>query len=488
MLLEEYRRVSRVGKRKLKDETAEDAKSKGKTGSVLISPELQRQTIDQWATPRGHELRQNEAELDVSGGKMERAILDGCLERIRNHESDGLVVAKLNRFARTLLGGLEVIKQIHEAGGVFYAVDLDVDFSTPIGKTILTIMLRIGEMERELKRDDWADAQSWAIVENSVWINANIPIGYDRTPEKSLIPNADAPHVHKAFKMRGTGSAIADIQRYLEANCPLSDGRIWTYKRVIDLFPKRVYRGETRHGETCNPDSHEPIVTEAQWQAANAIPKRTVSRTSNPSLLHGLIRCAGCGYIMSPSSVPQRPLKDGTEKPNLLIYTCRRIHQRKKCPAPSMIVRHLADDYIQQAWREGMAGLKLEGTEATAELDTVQNELDALEAELGEHLADTDLRAAVGPQRYRAATESRLKAIADVRGQLVALSAKASTNGSPNAISYDDLTLDERHDVLAGSVDVILCRRAPKGTIAPDRLRILWRGDTKDDMTFPATW
>jgi site-specific DNA recombinase len=487
MLLDAYVRVSRKGKRKTQEEIEADG-TLDESARLLVSPELQTSKIDRWANGHDHQLVYHEPEIDVSGSKMQRKILDKIIQRIKNGETEGIIVAKLNRFARTLIGGLQVIKEIEEAGGVFVAVDQDFDTSTPMGKTILVLMLRLAEQELEERREGWTEAQSRAIG-NHVWMNPHIPIGYERTmPEKSLILSADAPHVRKAFKMRGTGSAVADIERYLAKHCPLEHDRIWTYKRVIDLFPKRVYRGETRHGDILNPESHEAIVTEAEWQAANAIPKRTVSRTSNPSLLHGLIRCAGCGYIMSPSSVPQRPLKDGTQKPNLLIYTCRRVHQKKKCPAPSMIVRHLADEYVEQAWREGMAGLTLEGSEATEEFDTAQDELDALEAELAEHLADTGLRAAVGAQRYRSATETRLKAIADVRARLVTLSAKASTNGSANAFSYDDLTLDERHDVLAGSVDVILCRRAPKGTTAPDRLRILWRGDAKDDMTFPATW
>jgi DNA invertase Pin-like site-specific DNA recombinase len=89
MKLDEYRRVSQVG---------------GREGEGFPEPELQQQGIANYARVHGHTVTPNPEELDVSGGKLSRPILDRIMERIRNGESDGLIVNDLDRYSRDVLG------------------------------------------------------------------------------------------------------------------------------------------------------------------------------------------------------------------------------------------------------------------------------------------------------------------------------------------------------------------------------------------------
>src|SRR3954466_6122163 len=86
-----YIRVSRVGDR---------------SGESYISPDVQQRAIEAWAAERAVELVLHEPEENVSGGTMDRPVFNRLMERIRAKESGGLVVYKLDRFARTLVGGL----------------------------------------------------------------------------------------------------------------------------------------------------------------------------------------------------------------------------------------------------------------------------------------------------------------------------------------------------------------------------------------------
>ena len=47
------------------------------------------------------------------------------------------------------------------------------------------------------------------------------------------------------------------------------DNEHWTVASVGTIVRNRVYLGEARAGKIVNPDAHEPIVTLAEWQAAN---------------------------------------------------------------------------------------------------------------------------------------------------------------------------------------------------------------------------
>src|SRR4051794_19728870 len=84
-----YIRVSRVGDR---------------SGESYISPDVQRRAIEVWAAERGVELVMNEPEENVSGATMDRPVFNRIMARIRSGESGGVVVYKLDRFARTLVG------------------------------------------------------------------------------------------------------------------------------------------------------------------------------------------------------------------------------------------------------------------------------------------------------------------------------------------------------------------------------------------------
>jgi len=89
MRLDEYRRVAQVN---------------GREGEGFQSPELQSKSIAAYARVHGHAVMPNPVELDVSGSKLKRPILDKIIARIRNGESDGIIVNDLDRYSRDALG------------------------------------------------------------------------------------------------------------------------------------------------------------------------------------------------------------------------------------------------------------------------------------------------------------------------------------------------------------------------------------------------
>ena len=86
MRLDAYIRVSQV---------------RGRSGPSFISPTQQRERIEAWIKAFGHERGEVFEELDASGARRDRPKLQEAIERIERGESDGIVVAKLDRFGRS---------------------------------------------------------------------------------------------------------------------------------------------------------------------------------------------------------------------------------------------------------------------------------------------------------------------------------------------------------------------------------------------------
>src|SRR5947207_402390 len=105
----------------------------GRSGDSFQSPDAQEDAIRAHCKARRLRLVEVVRELDASGGTMKRAKLQALFRRIEAGELDGIVVARLDRFARTLLGGVETLEQIHAAGGFVQTVEGSIDTSSSGG-------------------------------------------------------------------------------------------------------------------------------------------------------------------------------------------------------------------------------------------------------------------------------------------------------------------------------------------------------------------
>lgn len=83
-----------------------------------------------------------------TGTKVDRKEFNRLLEIIK--EGDTLVVTKLDRFARSVKGGIEVIKNLFERGIRVHVLNMGVIENTPTGRLIFNIMMSFAEFERDM--------------------------------------------------------------------------------------------------------------------------------------------------------------------------------------------------------------------------------------------------------------------------------------------------------------------------------------------------
>lgn len=81
------------------------SKVAGREGESFIAPEVQRKKIHAWAELHDVEIVAWWEELDQSGKKRDRPMLQQALTRCEAGETGGIIVARLDRFARSAVDG-----------------------------------------------------------------------------------------------------------------------------------------------------------------------------------------------------------------------------------------------------------------------------------------------------------------------------------------------------------------------------------------------
>jgi DNA invertase Pin-like site-specific DNA recombinase len=99
--------------------------------------------IADWTRARGWRLgRLFEDGADDGGGARS---LSDALARVESHESDGLVVARVDQIGHSLPEVLAAIERIEAAGGAFASVLDGLDLSTPAGRLVLRVLVSVRE-------------------------------------------------------------------------------------------------------------------------------------------------------------------------------------------------------------------------------------------------------------------------------------------------------------------------------------------------------
>src|SRR5262245_12836598 len=130
----------------------------GREGESFIAPEVQRKKIAEWAKLHEVEVVRWWEELDQSGAKRARSMFQQALERCERGETGGIVVARLDRFARSAVDALEAIKRLNEADARLVSVEDNFDGSTAMGRFAIGILTLIAELELERITENWSTA------------------------------------------------------------------------------------------------------------------------------------------------------------------------------------------------------------------------------------------------------------------------------------------------------------------------------------------
>jgi DNA invertase Pin-like site-specific DNA recombinase len=287
------------------------------------SPEIQEAACRAYADAQGWEVEELVVESETSSqlAADERG-LGYLVRRCELGESQGILCRHLDRFGRNVVEGSIAYKRINDADARLVAVADGLDSSRDGAKFQFTMMMAMGEQVYDRSRGWFLSGKARAAEKGHY--GAPAPFGYDRVDDSGnvvpkgtargrekgrgrgegrLVPSTNAGAVRLIFKLRAEGLRFSEIAA--RENVPLSRSGV---RKVV---MNRAYLGEQRIPDPKNPGEprtiegcHQPIITEAEWEAANAV------KTGRPPVhtglsetvqLKGIVRCGLCGSKLTVS-------------------------------------------------------------------------------------------------------------------------------------------------------------------------------------------
>jgi hypothetical protein len=293
--------------------------------------------------------------------------------------------------------------------------------------------------------------------------------------------------VAECFHRRALGASWTELARFLEEKqvYPPTGNNHWSKAGVTNMLKNPVYLGQARSGKHVKEKAHEPLVTRAEFDAAQAT--RTLLKPRDGSLaaqalLGGLIRCAGCGHTLKITGHQSR--KGGSRYP---VYYCTGRYASGLCSARAHIRASTVDDYVEEQVLQVLraeGGPLAEARAADAQLGEAAQALTEAEHELDQLLANPKLLTILGEAKFTEAVAVRQRALEDARQRLAEVRSQTTllhnlSDGDLLA-AWPTLSTQEKRRLLHGLLDRVIVRRAgARGRQAPpigERTVILLRG------------
>lgn len=478
-------------------------------GESFISPDEQRSAIEGWAAHNNAVIVSWADETDsVSGKTTNRKGLKAAMNEAVSGRSDGVIVARVDRFSRNLAEGLTAIKSLHDAGKHFVAVHDGINGNTSrgTGKFLLTMLLMFAEWQWESSADYWETTKRNHIGRGAA---TNYPYGYRKDPEtKQLVPyEPEAKEVRFIFEKRAAGWSWQEIAGDLNrrkvptAERPLRKhaqpgevprGRranVWVNMMLPSIVARRTYLGELQSGPHINLKAHPPIVTKKMWDAAHAMKKTPPKKGRDAYLLTGMVRCASCGGRMT--GLTENNGRGGV----YYRYRCRHFYSFGTCPAPARAYAVELEETISDLFvAKYLSGESVAGEPSTDELDAALEALAEAEADLDAFTSSESTRRmgrTLGQVYIDRGVDERTDAV--VAAQEAVATARAAVHGASlpeNAARIWDnpkTTTEERRTLLSSVISVIAVTAAPKGSRASNdgRIDVWMRGEPGEPTDLP---
>jgi DNA invertase Pin-like site-specific DNA recombinase len=449
----------------------------GREGDSFRSPRQQREACKRWAEATDAEIVAWHEGVGRSGKTMDRADVDAALERIRGGQTDGVIVAWLDRFSRAPVAeALGVYNDISNAGGQVVAVDMaGLNPNDATGEMALTVMLSVNRMQWRKAAERYDQTRREAIADGKAVGGA--PFGYrfkDSTPNgrgrgirdsRLVVHPSEGKIVRELFERKVGGATWLELARWLDTVAPKPNGEHWARNTARSMIMCKTYLGQVQHGPHVKVGAHEPIVSTSLWRRAQNKPGRRTPRGTY--LLGGLVRCAGCGRRMRGTTLGR-----GAGR----AYSC----DGPECKARSTIMVGKLDAEITDQFFRHLDAFHVRPVEdgefdqAHAEVERRTEELEALAAVIPSH--PTAVAA------HQAALNEAEQELIQAEDHLHQVAASLTAQGPEVRELREDwssLTLAEKREILRAGIDAVLVRRAQSPTAKPpaaDRILVLFSG------------
>ncbi len=443
------------------------ASEEGSDGTLSSNPAEQETAARAWAERAGVEVVDVVDEVASGGLSAADRKLGQLIDRCESGDLDGIIVRFEDRFARDVVAGGVALARMNACGARLVATATGFDSAelNSQSQMMFNIVMAVGQAQRERNlearkrgKERFAERGGYAAV---------APFGYDRDADGRLVANGDAEAVREIFRLRAEGRGFSDIAGSVRL----------TRSGVRRVVMNRAYVGEQRIPGQRKGDprvianSHLPLVTEQEWEAANAVRGRPPIRRGLGAHadLKGIVRCGNCGSTMHVLAYGKPRVK--------LTYACT----KSGCGGAAMAVRLVEPAVL---WQLDLAVMERE-PHVAAVIEGDNRYSDALAAvedaqrTLAEYRDSPELQRALGLQGFAEGLAVRREAVETARRALRGVP-------RPDALGTRLMTLpeadadDRRRFYRRAIAEVLVYPRS-----AVERLTLRWQG-SEEAMPVPA--
>jgi len=240
----------------------------------------------------------------------ERPALRRMIADYRSGRVGAVIVHKLDRFFRRTKLLLDTVEDMEQRGVIFASVCEQIDFSTPIGRVMLTSLGGFAEYySRNLATETKKGLREKA--DQGHWVGP-LPLGYRKDEAGQLVPSDDAPAVQLMFQLYATGAwsytQIADeLNRRGWRSLRWQTGRRALFGRetIRTILGNRAYLGFVSCAGVEYQGQHAPLITNDVWQAVQRVrderthhPTHPASDAPSDAWLNGRIFCLECHRLI----------------------------------------------------------------------------------------------------------------------------------------------------------------------------------------------
>jgi site-specific DNA recombinase len=273
------------------------------------------------------------------------------LKDVQKGMFDFVLFYKLDRIARDLKDALEISDILDQNNVKMYVHVEKIDTSTSSGKMYFQIMGSVAEFERNTIVDRVKMGMTQRAKEGN--FNGGQCLGYDSVDKTLVINEEEAAIVREIFSLSEQGLGYKAIVSRLNAKGYITKrGKQFSVSGVKQILDNPMYIGKIRFNQVefwtekrrkgKNEDyllvdgKHKPIIELEQWERVQGMRKKRSykpSRSDEPYILAGIIRCPMCGGGMVAG---RSKGGNGTTYRN---YVCGQHHNKGKTACRANTIR-----------------------------------------------------------------------------------------------------------------------------------------------------
>jgi DNA invertase Pin-like site-specific DNA recombinase len=255
----------------------------------MISPELQRKSIEDWAKRNDRRIIDWVEDLDATGRNFKRKIMK-AIAMVESGVAREIGVWKYSRFGRDRYGNAVNIQRVEIAGGQLQSATEQVDARTAMGRFQRGMLMEFGAFESDRAGEQWKETHEWRRQHGLpaqggkrfgyTWHPRVIPLpdGGFRVQDEKYVPVPELEDVVISLYQRYVaGAGFSVLAHWLNgARIPNAQGRPWGNTSVRRFLDSGFAAGYLR--------VHNPLCTVAPYNSD--CPEHIYLRPSDPKYGH----------------------------------------------------------------------------------------------------------------------------------------------------------------------------------------------------------